>query len=154
MTTESTRPLSLFYCYAHEDRDLKDELDIHLSSLKRKNFISSWSDREISPGTIWKQEIDDKLSTAHIILLLISPHFMASDYCYSIEMQQALRRHQAGEARVIPVILRWVDWEDAPFSELQVLPSNAEPITYWPDRDRAFWDVARGIRLVTKELIN
>jgi tetratricopeptide (TPR) repeat protein len=152
MTEESTKPLSLFYCYAREDSALKDELDIHLSSLKRQNFISSWSDREISPGVEWKQEIDNRLNTAHIILLLISPHFMASDYCYGVEMQRALKRHDAGEARVIPTILRWVDWEDAPFSKLQVLPSNAEPVTHWSDRDKAFWDVTRGIRSVAKEL--
>jgi hypothetical protein len=77
---------------------------------------------------------------------------MASDYCYGVEMQHALKRHDAGEARVIPTILRWVDWEDAPFSKLQVLPSNAEPVTHWSDRDKAFWDVTRGIRSVAKEL--
>lgn len=118
MTTGSKRPLNLFYCYAREDKVLRDELDIYLSSLKRQNLVTSWYDGEIGPGTEWEKEIDKQLRSAHIILLLITPHFMASDYCYGTEMKRALERHRAGTARVIPVILRRTFWEDAPFSSL------------------------------------
>ncbi len=155
MTTEATstpKPLKLFYCYARADKAYRDELDNHLASLKRSHQIASWSDREISPGVEWETAIDKELNTAHIILLLVSASFMASDYAYGKEMKRALERHEAGEARVVPILLRAVDWEDAPFSNLQVLPSDAKPISRWPDRDDAFEDIAKGMRKVVKEL--
>src|SRR5690349_21283752 len=121
MTGEVVEALELFYSYAHKDERLRNELNNHLYNLRRQHFIVDWFDRDISAGTDWEQDIDTHLNTAQVILLLISPDFMASDYCYSIEMKRALERHEAGEARVIPIILKPVDWKDAPFSKLQVL---------------------------------
>src|SRR5450755_1633152 len=106
MTTKPKKTLKLFYCYARADKALRDELDIHLSNLKRQHGVTSWYDGEISPGREWEKEIDTQLRSAHLILLLITPNFMASDYCYSIEMQRALDRHQKGVAHIIPIILR------------------------------------------------
>ncbi|GAC1485491.1 MAG: hypothetical protein NVS2B12_40400 [Ktedonobacteraceae bacterium] len=152
MPTEALKQLKLFYCYAREDKRYRKEIDTHLSNLKRLHQISSWSDREISPGVDWEKAIDQELNTAHIILLLISADFMASNYCYGIEMKRALERHEAGEARVVPILLRTVDWEDAPFSKLQILPTDAKPVSRWQDRDEAFWEIAQGLRKVVKEL--
>ncbi len=152
MTTQSKRPLKLFYCYAREVRTLRDELDVHLSSLKRQNLVTSWYDGEIGPGIEWEKEIDRQLRSAHIILLLITPHFIASDYCYGTEMTRALERHQDGTARVIPVILRRTFWDGAPFSQLQVLPTDAKPVTQWSDRDEAFWDITVGIHKAVTDL--
>ena len=144
--------VEIFFSYAHEDELLRQELEKQLSILKWQGFITSWYDREISAGEEWAHMIDVHLDTAHIILLMISPDFMASHYCYGKEMKRALERHDAGEARVIPVILRPVYWSDAPFSKLQVLPSGGVPVTSWQNRDEAFYDVARGIRGVVEEL--
>jgi tetratricopeptide (TPR) repeat protein len=83
---------------------------------------------------------------ASVILLLISPDFLASDYRYSVEMQQAMKRHKEGNATVIPVLLRPIDYQDAPFASLRCLPSNAKPVTLWDNQDAAFLDVAKGIR--------
>lgn len=152
MTTGSKKPLKLFYCYAREDKALRNELDIHLSSLKRQNLVTSWHDGEIGPGTEWEKEIDTHLRNADIILLLVTPHFLASDYCYEIEMKHALERHQAGTVRVIPIILRHTFWQDAPFSSLQILPTDAKPVTQWSDRDEAFWDITVGIRKAVLDL--
>lgn len=154
LMSEATKLLKLFYCYAREDKALRDELDRHLSSLKRQKNILSWSDRELLPGVDWEKEIDHQLNSADFILLLISSHFMASEYCYGTEMQRALERHAAGTARVLPILLRPVDWTEAPFSRLQMLPSDAKPVTRWEDRDEAFLDVANGIRLAVGELQN
>jgi tetratricopeptide (TPR) repeat protein len=152
MTTVSQRPLKLFYCYAREDRALRDQLDTHLSSLRRQNRIMSWFDGEIGPGIEWEKEIDIQLLHADIILLLVTPSFMASDYCYGIEMKRALERHKAGTARVIPVILRHTYLKDAPFSSLQILPTDARPVTQWADRDEAFWDITMGIHKAILDL--
>jgi TIR domain len=146
MVDRSAKPIKLFYCYAHKDEKLKNELEKHLVSLKRQGQIVEWSDRRIEPGTDWKQSIDIHLSMADIILLLISPDFLNSDYCYSIGMQQAMERHEAGEVCVIPIIVRPVEWEGMPFSKLQVLPEAGKPVTLWENRDSAFCSIARGIR--------
>src|SRR5437773_2327810 len=68
-------------------------------------------------------------------------------------MDRAMARHVANEARVVPVLLRPVDWTGAPFSSLQMLPSNAIPVSSWSNRDEALQDVARGIRQIVTELL-
>ncbi len=143
----------IFYSYAHEDEDLRDKLEKHLVTLKRQGLIVGWHDRGILPGKEWKKEIDEHLNTARIILLLISADFIDSDYCYGIEMKQALKRHKAGEAYVIPIILRPVDWHSSPFSKLQALPTDGKAVTEWSNRDKAFLDIAKGIRKVIDELV-
>lgn len=153
MATEPSQPISLFFCYSHKDRDLRDELDRHLAALRRTGLITAWYDGEILPGTPWGTEIENQLNTAQIILLLVSSDFMQSDYCYGKEMTRAMARHFAKKACVIPVLLRPVDWTGAPFSYLQMLPSNATPVTSWSDLDEALTDVAEGIRRVVTELL-
>src|SRR5262245_30109477 len=102
--------IEIFYSYAHEDEELRKELEKHLANLRRQGVIGDWHDRRIGAGQEWAGAIDAHLDSARIILLLISADFLASDYCYDIELKQAMARHAGGEARVIPVILRPVDW--------------------------------------------
>ena len=145
-------PFRLFYCYARKDQALRNELDKHLKGLHHGNLITSWYDGMIVPGKPWEREIETNLNASHIILLLISPDFIDSDYCYNKEMQRAIERHLNNEARVIPILLRSVDWAGMPFSEIQMLPTDAKPINMWGDKDAAFEDVARGIRRVVEDL--
>lgn len=145
-------PVGIFFCYARKDQPLLNELKAHLISLQRQGHITIWADTDIGAGTEWEKEIEKHLDTANIILLLVSSDFMASDYCYSIEMQRALERHERGEARVIPIILRPVHWQESPFGKLQALPTDVKPVTRWLDRDDAFYDITQGIRVaVDKE---
>src|SRR5947207_1964956 len=146
-------PIEVFYSYAHEDKALRLQLEKHLSILQRLGLISSWHDRQIVPGMDWAETIDTHLEMASLILLLISADFLASDYCYGIEMKRALERHQTKEARVIPILLRPVVWKGAPFEHLQVLPTNARPTTVWLDQDEAFADIATGIRRAIEDLL-
>ncbi len=151
MMEEKTRTIEVFYSYADQDEPLRNELEKHLTILKRQGLITSWYNRKIMAGAEWAPEIDTHLNTAQIILLLISADFLASDYCYDVEVIHALKRHEAREACVIPVLLRPVYLENAPFAKLQALPTNRKPIASWPGRqgrDKAFLDVAIGIREV------
>lgn len=144
--------IDIFFSYAHEDEALRNELAKQLKLMKRQGLINEWYDRDIKAGTEWKQAIDEHLNSAQIILLLVSPDFIDSDYCYETEMMRAMERHEAREARVIPIILRPCDWHDAPFGKLQALPRNAKPIITWSIRDDAFLDVAKGIRQVVEDM--
>src|SRR5713226_4226121 len=141
-------PVTIFFCYAREDEALLKRLQMHLKPLQRHKLVDVLRyDRAISAGSEWEREIDSHLDAAHIILLLISPDFIASDYCYGIEVQWAMERHKCGEARVIPVLLRSVYWQPLPFSELQALPPDGKPVmsSAWHDADEAFQIVAEEI---------
>lgn len=147
------KSVKVFYCYARKNKAQRDELDKHLAPLKRLGYITSWYDREILPGTMRESQIKQQLTSSSIILLLISADFIASDYCYSVEMQKALELHRSGQAYVIPVILRPVNWLSIPsLAQLQALPSNGQPIASpsWHNRDEAYKEVAEGISKVIK----
>ena len=146
--------ISIFCSYAHEDERLRKKLEAHLALLQQKGLITTWYDHKIRAGVEWANEISSHLNKAQVILLLVSPSFLASDYCYGTEMMQALARHDAGVARVIPVILRPVYWQGAPFSKLEALPTDARPITgrSWHNLDEAFANVAQGIHKIVEEL--
>ena len=139
-------PVDLFYSYAHEDEPLRDELDGHLALLRRKGVIRPWHDRGIVPGQQWDEAIDAQLTRADLILLLVSKDFLNSDYIWGKELAVAIARAERGDASVVPVLLRAVDIEDAPFAKLQGLPTDLRPVTSWPNRDEAWTDVAKGIR--------
>lgn len=145
-------PVKLFYSYAHKDEELRQKLETHLSLMRRSGQIAGWHDRDIDAGEEWKDSIDENLGSAQIILLLVSADFLASDYCYDIEMKRAMERHESREARIVPIILRPCDWHDAPFGKLQALPRNAKPITTWENIDEAYLDVVQNLRRVLKEL--
>lgn len=149
--SERNLPVNLFISYSDEDRSSKDQLELHLSALRRHNMITMWSDKQIPAGTDWAREINAHLEESNLILLLISPSYLASpasDY----EMRQALKRTQVGKAIVIPIILRPVDWKVPPLDSLRVLPSHGKPVTMWMNQDDAWADVARGVRKAVESL--
>src|SRR5579884_814205 len=138
-------PFEVFISYASQDKPFREELEKHLAVLRRQQLITHWHEGEISPGTNTEQQIREHLNTAHLILLLISPDFLASDLCYSIQMQQAMTRYDQGQAHVLPILLRRAYYQGTPFAKLQPLPRNGEPITSWPSRDDAFTEVVEEI---------
>ncbi len=146
--------LAIFFSYAPEDDHWRQELEKHLSLLKREGLIAGWHQRAILAGQEVAQAIDAQFTSARLILLLVSPDFLASDYCWGVEMQRAMERHEAGEAVVIPIIVRPVDWRTAIFARLQALPTEGEPITsaHWHSTDDALLDVAQGIRKMVEAL--
>jgi len=139
-------PLKIFISYASEDQVFRQELEKHLHNLKRQGLISTWHDGDILAGTEWRRQITEQLNTADIILLLISADFMASDFCYSVELTRAIARHDAHEAHVIPILLRPTYWDGAPFAKLEMLPTGAKAVIEWSSHDKAFEDVVRGIK--------
>src|SRR5438105_14925341 len=149
---QASTPVEVLCCYSHADEAWLRKLETHLSLLQRQGLISLWHDRLISPGADWAKTVDTHLKTASVILLLVSANFLASDYCYSVEMKRALERHAANEARVVPILVRPVDWKDAPFAHLQPLPTDAKPITSWRNKDQALVDITAGIRRVIADV--
>lgn len=138
--------IKLFYSYSHEDEELKNELMAHLSLLSRQGIISSWHDRMIDVGSNIDKSITEELESSHIILLLISAYFLASDYCYDNEMTLALERHNNGSAVVIPIILHPCDWHSAPFGILKATPTDGKAVSKFSNQQEAFTIIAKDIR--------
>jgi hypothetical protein len=152
--SKQQKAVRIFCCYAREDEPLLNNLKTHLKPQQRQGLIHIWHDRDILAGAEWEQEVEQQLNTAQVILLLVSPDFMASDYCYTKEMQQVLARHARGEVRAIPIILRPTDWQITPLGKLQALPRDGKPITTWANRDNAYLDAAIGIRTVVATFLS
>lgn len=136
----------LFFSYSHRDEQMRDELEIHLAMLKRQQVIETWHDRRISAGDELERSISRHLEEAHIILLLVSPYFLASHYCYDLEMTRAMERHELGEAHVIPIILQPCDWHSAPFGKLLATPQDGKPVAKYPNIHDAFLEITQSIR--------
>lgn len=147
------RAARIFFCYCRADESLRDELAIHLAPLRSAKLIEDWYDRNIDAGVEWNPEIQRALERANIILLLVSPSFMASNYIQDVELKRAMERHHEKSARIIPVIARPTELKYAEFKALQYLPRDGKPVTRWPDRDEAWLDVAHGIRKVVETLL-
>lgn len=137
----------VFCSYSHRDEEMREELEKHLSMLKREGIIDIWHDRKIKAGSEFAKVIDEEINVSDIILLLVSPDFLHSDYCYGIEVKRAIEKHKQGKSKVIPVILRPCSWHTAPFGHLLATPRDGKAISTWLNRDEAFLDVEKTIRL-------
>ena len=151
MQTESQAVVSIFVSYAPEDQTLEEELKEHLRPLEEDGHIFLWENTQSSTPTTRAHGVNQHLNTAEIILLLISPDFLATDYYYDVELKRALERHEHGEARVIPIIVRPVHWQEGPLGYLQALPKKAQPVTVWSDRKEAWRDVVESLSHVVDE---
>ncbi len=151
-SNQETHVPQIFVAFSHRDEKLRAQLDKHLTVLQRTRGVESWNDRQIGPGDEWQGVINDKLTSADLIVLLVSPDFIASDYCWDVELSHALRRHQAGEALICPVILRPISsWQKTPIGQFQVLPADGKPVTKWKNRDEAFAAIVDGIEAMLSQ---
>lgn len=140
--------MKAFISYSHKDADALDRLHTHLAMLRREGAIEAWFDREILAGGELDATITSQLESSELVLLLVSPDFLASDYCVEREMQRALERHAAGDARVVPIIIEPCDWKASPLRHLKALPRDAKPVSEWTNQNNAYLDVVNEIRRI------
>jgi DNA replication protein DnaC len=147
--------IKVFYSYSHKDENLREMLESHLSALRRQGYIDDWHDRKLIPGSDWDASINDRILSADLILFLISSDFIASDYCYDLEVKKAIELYRDGKCLIVPIILRECDWSDTPFSKIQGLPTDMKPIVskHWHNIDEAFTDVIKKLKKTINELI-
>jgi formylglycine-generating enzyme required for sulfatase activity len=152
-STQTTQapPIRVFISYAAEDDAHRTSLEKYLKPLQREQIIETCHDRKILLGGRWGTEIDEQLELAHLVLCLVSADFLASNYCWDIELKRALEREAAGQARVIPILVAACDWESSPLGQLQALPERARPIATWPDPAEAWTAVAKALRAFAAE---
>lgn len=148
----SERTLKVMFCYSHANRGQRDQVEKHLAMMKRRGLIDIWYDRRITAGLEWVGQIDEHLNGSDIVLLLVSAEFIASNYCFDVEMTRALERHWAGEARVIPIILRLCVWKQTPLRDLQALPTDGLAVDQWARSNDAYHNIAEGIQTAVDEM--
>lgn len=147
-------PLDVFISYSPDDEKLEKELEKHLVMLKRNGIIRPWHSQQMEAGTEWAKEISDLIDRSQIILLLISASFLLSDHLYEVEMRRAMQRHESGNARVIPILLRSVNIKDTPFDKLLVLPRDKRPLDKSGNLDEALMKIVQDIQTVCEVLRN
>lgn len=143
---ETTAPIKIFISYAHKDEPFKEELELHLKTLQRRGIIETFSDREIRPGEVWEAEMMAKLQEAEMVLFLISPDFIGSDYMWDGEVKKALHRYWKGELILIPILIRPADIKGLDIDRFQALPANGKAVSQWTDRDEAWLSVVQGLQ--------
>lgn len=149
----ANKTVKVFISYVSEDELLRKEFEKHLKPMVREGLIAIWYADNVEPGTEIIEEAKKQLDLASIILLLVSPDFLGSDYHYDVEMAHAIERHEANTARVIPIILRYTGgWEKTKFHKLQALPRDGKPVKQSQDRDEAFSKIAKEIRTIAEGL--
>lgn len=141
-----------FVAYAHEDEGIRGQVEQHLAALRRIGRLNVWHDRKIMPGSTWETEISSALDECGLVLLVVSPAFIASDYCYGVEMQRALALRAEGRCVIVPIIARPCLWQPTPLGAIQALPTDARPITTWENQDSALLDVTNGIAALLDSL--
>ncbi|MCK5058587.1 MAG: AAA-like domain-containing protein [Candidatus Aminicenantes bacterium] len=148
--SEQLKGVKIFIMYSHKDENLKQRLEIHLTTLKHKGFINIWHDGKGIPGEDWDKSIKKEMETSDMILPLVSPDFLVSEYIINVELKEAMELHTRGKAEVIPVILRDCDWKSVdPLRKLKVLPEKGKPVKntkFWSNDDEAFTDILAGIK--------
>jgi len=145
-----TKKVKIFLSYSHKDEKYKEELDKHFSMLKRSEKVETWNDREIKAGSKFDEDIKNHLDQDDIIILLISPDFLASDYCYNIEMQRAIERANNNECEVIPIIVRPCLWTETPIKDFLALPKDGTPISRYDDSDEAYLEIVSSVNKMIK----
>lgn len=145
--------VSLFFSYSHRDESLRNELETHLSVLKRQGVIQTWYDRRILAGNEIDASISENLEESQIILLLVSAYFLDSNYCCDIEMVRAMEKHRDKSARVIPVILHPCDWQSAPFGGLRATPTDGKAVSMFANQHEAFAIITKDIREAASQFL-
>ena len=138
-----------FISYSHHDVGVLNQLLDHLAVLKRTGYIDEWFDREILAGDVLDDNIERELENADLFLLLISPKFIASEYCVGREMRKAIERHKADEARVVPIIIEPCDWAAMnDLRRLKAIPKDGRPISKWLNPNDAYFDIVQELRRI------
>ena len=146
--------INVFYSYSHKNEAICEEVMRSLEPLRAEGAISEWYDRCIIPGQNWSAEISDNLARAKIVLLMVSPEFLTSDYCRGIELNEALEDHWERQRRIVPIILLDCPWENTRFGSFQALPKGGKAVVKWPNRAEALSSVAEGIRAVCRNIVD
>jgi TIR domain len=140
------RPAKVFIIYAKQDMESMHEVRKFLAPLVRGGIISLWDDSQIESGSDWSEAIIRQLRSSDIVLILVSADALDSDFFWDKEFRSTQEKHEKGEVRIIPIILKHCNWEDTPIAKFYVLPRDEQPISRFSDPSEAYLEIALTVR--------
>jgi TIR domain len=140
------RPATAFISYSHRDEVALQSLITHLAMLRREGSIAEWFDQKILAGGEIDQEVSRQLDKCDLFLPLLTPDFLASNYCYETEMQRAIERHESGEMHIVPLVIEPCDWKASPLKRFKALPRDGKPVAEWTNKNNAYLDIVTELR--------
>lgn len=144
-------PLRVFISYSHKDDSILERLRVHLAMLEREGAVEAWDDHEIRAGDNVDTTIADAQDASTIFMPIVSPDFLASDYCYELEMKTALDKAASGKMTVFPVIAEPCDWLASPLRQFKAAPKNGKPISEWANVNNAYLDIVQELRRLAQD---
>lgn len=141
--------MKAFISYSHKDSNYLERLKVHLAQMKRDGLITEWTDEEIHAGGSLNNTISDALTSSKLFLALLSPDYIASNYCYNKEFETAQRMQEVGEIIIVPIIVEPCDWQGTPFGNLKALPKDGKAVSEWTNANNAFLNVIEELRRLT-----
>lgn len=142
-------PVNIFVSYSHKDTSSREKLETHLAALKREG-VTTWFDGDLNAGDTLNTNIARELRQAQIFVALLSPDYLASNYCWNLEFDRAMSRRSRGLVHVIAVVVKPCDWKATRAARFKLLPTDGKPVTAWRPADKAYLDIAAGIRRVVE----
>ncbi len=115
----------IFISYARSDQEMAEAVARQLGQLETAGQAEVWFDRELELGESWERRIMDVVQRADVVLLLLSPAYLASSFVSSSELPAIAQRGEQG-ARVVPVIIAPCNWKQHPYiGSLQAFSARA-----------------------------
>jgi hypothetical protein len=152
MPEEKKKPVNVFVSYSHEDAKFQSAFHKAVSVLRRRGLIGEWFDGQIVPGEDFGKEIFRQLARAEIVVLLLSPSYVNSEFCWGKELKAALEHRQHRDLRVVGILVRPVHLEGTELSQHKLLPKDRKPVTKWHLQDEAWESVCVGLEQVIMDL--
>lgn len=138
--------MNAFISYSHKDEVFLDKLLTHLATLRRDGSIIEWTDEDIRAGSDLNNEISKALKDAGLFIALVSPDYLASNYCYNKEFEYAINRQEEGSLVIVPIIVEDCDWHSTPFGKVKALPKDGKPIANWSNQNTAYLNIIQELR--------
>jgi internalin A len=125
-----------FISYSHKDAHHLERLKTYLKPLLRESSLRVWDDTQIKPGDKWKEEIERAIAQARVAVLLVSEHFLASDFIAGEELPKLLAAAQDEGARILPIILSPSVFRFTPLFQFQSINPPSRPLSAMSEHEQ------------------
>ncbi len=118
----------IFISYSHKDIEWLEKLSVHLKPMMRGEKITIWDDRQIQPGTDWEKEINNKIASSRVAILLVTPNFLASDFIQEQELPKILEQHYRGHTTIFWIAISYSNLSSSVLRKIQCANDPDKPI--------------------------
>lgn len=144
--------IEIVFSFVDEDLSTYQEIQKHLRVSQRAERFVCWSHRDVEAGQDWAERMRERLEIAPLVVILLSPDYLASDQHYEVEAGIALRRQKEGQAQVVPILVRSCNLTGTAFAPLQLVPADQHPISAQVRADETYREIAQYLHDVLQSL--